>query len=237
MKQIAPGLFTFTGLIAGRVYMIEDDDGLTLIDASIPPAAKKIIKQLAAAGHSISNLKRILITHAHPDHVGALPMLSRASGAEVLISDIEQPTLEGKQSIPRVPAAALTGVARLLRPPEVTLKDMKADRTLKDGDMLTEVMGGLHVIATPGHAPGHLAFWQPERRILFCGDTIFRMPTPRLRLPFSFLTVDMAENIRSIKRLIQLEPALVCFGHGRPLQENAAQRLWDFYQGVEARQG
>ena len=234
MKELVPSLYTFTGLIAGRVYMIKDSDGLTLIDAGIPPAAGKIEKQLLAAGHQISDVKRILITHAHPDHVGGLPALQRQSGAEVIISEIERPTLEGEQPIPRAATEAISGITRFMRPPETTLKDMKADRTLVDGEVLNEVMSGLQAVFTPGHAPGHLSFWQPEQRILFCGDVIFRMPTPRLRLPFAFLTVDMAENIRSIKRLVELEPLMVCFGHGRPLQENTTQVLRDFARKVGA---
>jgi glyoxylase-like metal-dependent hydrolase (beta-lactamase superfamily II) len=92
-------------------------------------------------------------------------------------------------------------------------------------------MDGLQVVFTPGHASGHLAFWQPEKKVLFCGDTIFRIPV-NMRLPFAMLTVDMAENIRSIGRLATLNPDIICFGHGKPLMENTADLLRQFAQKV-----
>ena len=96
-------------------------------------------------------------------------------------------------------------------------------RTLKDGEVLEEVMGGLQALATPGHAPGHLAFWQAERGILFCGDVVFN--TFGLREPPAAFSPDMVENRRSLKRIAELDVKLLCLGHGEPLHDGAAQRL------------
>jgi glyoxylase-like metal-dependent hydrolase (beta-lactamase superfamily II) len=81
MKQIVPGVYRLSGMIAGNVYLIDDPDGITLIDASIPPSGKKILKHIANLGRPASAIKRILITHAHPDHVGGLPELRRHTDA------------------------------------------------------------------------------------------------------------------------------------------------------------
>jgi glyoxylase-like metal-dependent hydrolase (beta-lactamase superfamily II) len=223
MQQIIPGLYTFTGLMAGRAYAIEDADGLTLIDTSITPAGPKILQQLAAAGHQPNAVKRILITHAHPDHVGSLPFLQEKTGAQVRASALEAEVIEGKKAIPRRPSNP--------RPPQTQYPGSPVDRLLADGDVLAEVMGGLQAVFTPGHAPGHLAFWQPDKKVLFCGDTIFRIPF-NMRLPYAMLTVDMAENIRAIGRLASLNPDIICFGHGKPLQENSANLLRQFAQKV-----
>ncbi|MEM7032304.1 MAG: MBL fold metallo-hydrolase [Chloroflexota bacterium] len=224
MEEITSGVFTFTGLRVGRVYLISEGDGLTLIDASIPPSGSLILNQLQAVGHPLQNLKRIVITHAHPDHVGAIPELQRATGAELIVPTDEQAAFEGKIPIPSAPG--------LLKPPKTILKDMKADRLLEDGEIIAEALGGLHAISTPGHAPGHMAYWQPERRILFCGDVIFHMRN--MRLPYNFLTVDKAQNIQSIRKLVPLKPEIICFGHGRPIVTNAAERLAQFAEKVGA---
>ena len=225
MQQIIPGLYTFTGLMVGRVYLVEDKDGFTLVDVSIPPMGNKIIKQLAKAGHQPSAVKRILITHAHPDHVGGLPALQEKTGAKVMASALEAEVIEGKTAVPRR--------ATNPRPPHTQYPGTPVNRILADGDVINEAMGGLQVIVTPGHAPGHTAYWQPEKKVLFCGDTIFRIPR-NMRLPFAMLTVDMAENIRSIGRLAHLNPDLICFGHGQPLARNAAATLHEFAQKVGA---
>lgn len=95
MKQILPKLHHFTGLLVGRVYCIEDADGLTLVDAGLGLAAARVLEQLRVWGKNPGDVKRILVTHAHSDHVGGLPALHRATGAQVICSAIEKPQTEG----------------------------------------------------------------------------------------------------------------------------------------------
>jgi hypothetical protein len=103
-----------------------------------------------------------LITHAHSDHIEGLPRLKEASGAEVICSAVERPYLEGKIPIPRPPREKMSGLAYWMFGKPALWRGVPADRELNGGEILPEVMGGLHVLATPGHAPGHLTFWQPE---------------------------------------------------------------------------
>src|SRR4051794_41124061 len=112
MRQILPNLYTFTGLLMGRVYLIEDPGGLTVIDAGLDSAAPKVIKQLEAAGRKASDVKRILVTHGHADHVGGLPALKAATGARVLASAQDRAAIEGREPVERVPEDKLSGPAR-----------------------------------------------------------------------------------------------------------------------------
>jgi glyoxylase-like metal-dependent hydrolase (beta-lactamase superfamily II) len=111
-------------------------------------------------------------------------------------------------------------------------KLVTVDQTVNDGDMI-EAFGGLQVIATPGHSPGHVSFWQPERKILFVGDTIMNaFSSGGLRLPFTVSTPDMAENIRSVKKLAELDAEIACFGHGEPILDDAAAKIRAFAKTI-----
>src|SRR5947209_11372512 len=96
-----------------------------------------------------------------------------------------------------------------------------AARRLAEGD----TVAGFTVLDTPGHSPGHLSLWRESDRTLICGDVFTNMDTvtglPGLHEPKTFFTPDPARNRESMRRLAALEPALACFGHGRPLRDPA----------------
>ncbi len=220
MKQILPGLHTLDGMRMGRVYLIEDADGLTLIDTALNMSVAAILQQIGS-----KPLKRILITHGHPDHIGGLPAVKKAIQAEVIASEVEQPYIEGKLPLQQAPGR--------FQMPAQTMPGTPVDRVVKDGEVISEAFGGLQVIFAPGHSPGHLAFWQPEKRVLFTGDTMMHL-FGRLRLPIPMFTVDMDENRRSIARLAALQPEVLCFGHGAPITQGAAKILEAFAQRISA---
>ncbi len=218
MQQIMPQVFTFTGLIMGRVYILQDADGLTIVDTSISNAGDKILAQIQQAGHKLTDIKRILITHAHPDHIGCLPKLQQATGAEVWCHTLEKPVVEGQQAIVRPPSG--------LRPPAVQFAPVPVTRTINDNEILP-ILCGLQVIFTPGHAPGHCSFWHPERRFLITGDVVFHFFN-RITLPLAMLTADMDEDKRSVKKILALKPDHLLFGHGNPVVGQAHVKLETF---------
>ncbi|NDJ61691.1 MAG: MBL fold metallo-hydrolase [Chloroflexi bacterium] len=229
MQLIIPGLYQFTNTIAGRIYMIADPDGVTLVDTGMRPAADIVLDQLAATGRRPTDIKRILITHAHPDHADGLPKLKEASGAQVIASAVESPFVQGQQPVPRPNRDDLPSLAKLMYLPSTPLAGAPVDREVNDGDIIAEAMGGLQVIATPGHAPGHVSYWQPQQRVLFVGDVMMRLPWG-LSLPVAAYTPDMDENKRSIKRLAELDARVACFGHGPPIRQSAASIIREFAQ-------
>ena len=223
MRAIAAHVWSVPGLWLGRVYLIRDPDGLTLIDTGLPFAADRIAGQLAALGWPATTVvQRILVTHAHPDHAGGLARLQTLTGAQVIASAADRPVLEGRAPVPHRPGAAAPRLARRLGW-SGRLPAAHVDRVVGEGDVLPDVLGGVRVLATPGHTPGHLAFWQPQRGILFCGDVLVN--GRGLHLPSPTWTVDMALNIRSLARLAALGARLVCTGHGPPLGRDAARRM------------
>lgn len=226
MRQIIPALYSITSAYTAQVFLIEDPDGLTLIDAGLASAPARIIRRIKAMGYKPTDVKRILITHAHPDHIGGLLELKRLTGADVITSAGERLYVEGKEPAPRPPKESLSGLGRLVNITPAKARGTPVDCVVEDGETLSEVMGGLQAIVTAGHTPGHIAFWQPEKRVLFCGDMMVNIAG--LRLPPAAFTVDMDENRRSIRRVAGLGAEIVCFGHGPVLERDAAERLQRF---------
>jgi glyoxylase-like metal-dependent hydrolase (beta-lactamase superfamily II) len=100
-------------------------------------------------------------------------------------------------------------------------KAQHVERRLTEGDEVA----GFVVLDTPGHSPGHVSYWRESDRTLLCGDVLWgynpftMMGGPRE--PYGFVSPDPALNRASARRLAELEPALVCFGHGKPLRDPA----------------
>ena len=213
MQLIMPDLWTFDGLRAGRVFLLADNDELTLIDTSIPNSGPKIIAQIEAAGFPVWAVRRILITHAHFDHIGSLALLKERTNAEVYAPAAEIGVIEGREPM-RTILPTLTGWRKYLQFGDTgPIKHGTAvDHALEDGERLEAVWGGLEVVATPGHTPGHVSFWHPERRLLITGDAMGNLPLQGVRPPPKAFSYDMGQAKASMKRLAALQPDVVCFG-------------------------
>ena len=199
------------GLI--NAYLVREDDGLTLIDTGIVGSAPGI---LAAARKLGAPIRRLLLTHAHGDHVGSLDALSAAlPAAEVLISARDVRLLSGDTSLDAHEAQT---------PVRGSFQRVQAriTRTLEDGD----TVGSLQVVASPGHTPGHLALFDPRDRSLIAGDAfqtagglaVAGVIRPLFPLP-ALATWHLPTALASARKLLALEPARLAAGHGRVLAD------------------
>lgn len=230
MDRILNGIWSIEGLRMGRVYVIEAEDGLTLVDTSVSGSLPQIEKELQRAGHHLSDIKRILITHAHSDHVGSLAALKEVTRAHIYAhARHESAVIRGEKEPVRPPRSQLNWAnrlqSRLLRTPFPA--STQVDYELKEGDRLDEVLPGLEVVDEPGHSPGQCGFWQAEQRLLFGGDVMMNLPFG-LNLPVAYGTADMEEAKRSIGKVAEMGVATLCLGHGKPLVGTAAPSIRAF---------
>lgn len=192
-QRVAPGIYTLPGQAVGRVYVLEGEEGLTLVDTGLAWKAKNLLALIDRSGRKVRDVRRVLLTHVHGDHLGGLRSLQANADLEVITMTSNAPQLQGQ----------IRGVT--------------------DGEVITDLFGGLTVIGTPGHLPGHASFWLPERGVLFTGDTLASWGGLGI-LP-SRLQHDVGQVKHDVQRLARLEPSAICCGHGPPVTRDAASRL------------
>jgi glyoxylase-like metal-dependent hydrolase (beta-lactamase superfamily II) len=194
-----------------NAYLVKEDDGLTLIDTTMSPGAKKI---LTAARALDAPIVRIALTHAHGDHIGGLDRLAaELPDAEVIISARDARLLAKDMTLdPGEPTSKLRGDYRGAQ--------TKPTRTVQDG----EKVGSLRVVASPGHTPGHVAFLDERDQTLLCGDVFSTLggvaTSARVNPRFPLVvmgTWDRPTELQSARELLALEPTRLAPGHGRIL--------------------
>jgi glyoxylase-like metal-dependent hydrolase (beta-lactamase superfamily II) len=199
-----------------NAYLVAEDDGLTLVDTGLSGMRRPV---LAAAERLGAPIIRIVLTHAHGDHIGALDALARRlPDAEVAISEREAPLLAGDRTLrDGEPRSRLRG--------SYPGAKTRAGRLLAPGDRV----GSLEVVAAPGHTPGQIALLDVRDRTLLCGDAystlggVATTARPNPRFPFPGLaTWDRPTALRTARALRALEPARLAPGHGRVVEDPLA---------------
>jgi glyoxylase-like metal-dependent hydrolase (beta-lactamase superfamily II) len=195
-------------------YLVEEDDGLTLVDAALPYSSKGI---LLAAGKIGKPITRIVLTHAHEDHVGALDTLKQTlPDVPVHISVRDARLMAGDRTLdPGEPDTPIRGgVPKHLK--------TRADVLLRDGDRI----GSLLAVAAPGHTPGSMAFLDTRNHALIAGDAFQTRGgiavTGHIRPLFPFpamATWNKQASLESACKLREFGPTLLAVGHGPMLKQ------------------
>ena len=155
--KIADNIFLVPGVVANP-YILVDSDGLTVIDTGLPGSQKKILAYITSLGKTARDVKRILLTHSDLDHVGGLAALQKLTGARTYASQVEANAIAaGRASRQINPSGiSLRRVMFSLLRPFMKASPFQVDEILVDGQVLP-VLGGLRVIETKGHTPGHIS--------------------------------------------------------------------------------
>jgi len=184
------------GPVAANAYLVTDAATGTTVVIDPGDEAPRLLAALAEAGQAPAE---IWLTHAHFDHIGAVAGLREAYPVPVRLHPADAPLYDGAEQ-----QAAWFGMS--VRPPGVVPIDLADGERLTLGDHVFEV---LH---TPGHAPGHVAFYAADAGVLFSGDALFRGSVGRTDLPLC----DPAALERSLRERLLVLPdeTRVLSGHG-----------------------
>jgi glyoxylase-like metal-dependent hydrolase (beta-lactamase superfamily II) len=206
------------------------DNSVTVVDTGLRGRAASILNEVRRLGYKPSDVAYIILTHHHADHVGSLAELKKATGAEVMAHPADAPYIDG--SVPQPGPARPKWLARMLSPFGRMWASIPAevDKLLNDGDELP-ILGGIKILHTPGHTLGCICLFVPQEKLVIVGDLL----TNRFRpgLPSRMFTVDMIQEVNSLKKLAGLDFDIIAFGHGRPVLREARQKVTRLAEKLE----
>jgi glyoxylase-like metal-dependent hydrolase (beta-lactamase superfamily II) len=182
-------------LEAINLYLVQLTDGYLLIDCGMdtPESYAALEAGLSGAGVDWRDIRTIVLTHMHPDHVGMSTRIREQTGASILMHQVEAEHLDSLEDesrrLPYLHAAyRLGGVPEDLQAQmdrhfaflRKSLHDVRPDRLLRGDESIDSCIGPLRIVPTPGHSPGHICIYAPEARALFSGDHILNEITPNI---------------------------------------------------------
>ncbi|HXX59053.1 MAG TPA: MBL fold metallo-hydrolase [Dehalococcoidales bacterium] len=252
--EITPGIFELfipmpdSPLEKTNVYFLRDGEDNLLIDTgwNDPASWQALEKELRQAGSSVNNVRRVLVTHAHPDHYGLVTQLKKVSGATIYLHREEEKTLRTRYQLSEkmlregIDWFFTNGVPReempLLRFPhekygraEITEPDIM----LVGDEIITVGKFKLRVIWTPGHSPGHVCLYDADRRFLFSGDHVLPVITPNIGL-LPGMDNPLGDFTQSLNKLRNLSVETVLPAHERRFH-NLPKRIDEIIRHHETR--
>ncbi|SFQ18308.1 MBL fold metallo-hydrolase [Actinomadura welshii] len=233
--QVAPGVhrvpleLPIPSLHAVNVYVIEDPEGLVVVDSgwAMPDSRAALERALATLGHRLDDVAQFLVTHAHWDHYSQALALRESFGTRVRIGRGEQPSIEAFDRRlglhPRqVELLRRCGAHELAdeiagKPVDRSERDVPhtmPDAWLDDGQRLTLAERGLDVFATPGHTRGHIVLRDAGAGLLFAGDHILPHITPSIGLETEPEPKPLRSYLESLRLVRGMPDTLLLPAHG-----------------------
>jgi len=224
---------SFVGRSIIHPTLIWDGNTVVLVDAGFPGQLQQIREAMGSAGVPFDRLDKVIITHQDIDHIGSLPDIVRESShkVEVLSHEEERPYIEGRKPLIKMNQERLSKM--LVSLPEEQRQRMEAlfanppkasvDTAVADEEVLP-YCGGITVIFTPGHTPGHICLYLNQSKILITGDALV-VVDGELRGPNPQATYDMDTALKSLKKLTQYDIETVICYHGGVYTDNANEHL------------
>jgi glyoxylase-like metal-dependent hydrolase (beta-lactamase superfamily II) len=224
--MLAPGVYRIPTLgdFINSFAFLDADGQVTLVDCGLRRAPRRIVEALAGIGSHPSDVTRILLTHAHSDHAGGAREMADRSGVEGV--DVHEADAGYLAVGTNAPTGESTLGRLLSRAPSSRFDPVDVAVLLTDGQVL-DVAGGLRVVHTPGHTPGHVSLLHEDSGVLITGDAIFNMAS-RMRWPLAAVCTSAAQNKRSAHVLGELDYSIAAFTHGPEIRDGAREAVRGF---------
>ena len=204
-------------------YIVEDAGAVTIVDTGAPAYWGRLPAELAAMGRSLDDVRSVVLTHGHSDHIGFAERIRRERGTPIRIHELDAALARGEVPNPsqgfgptRI-RPVLQFLLFSLRNGMLRIPPIAEVATFGDGATL-DVPGAPRVIHLPGHSEGSAALHLPARKVLFVGDALATLNVlsgktgPQLA-PFGS---DFPRARESLRRLEAIEADVVLPGHGQP---------------------
>ena len=188
----------------------------------ISRSGPKVMAALASIGSGPSDVTRLMLTHAHPDHAGGAAYVAQQTGKELGIHEDDADFAREGVSPPRDQSFLL---GRLLSRGKNGFPPVSVGETFTDGQVIP-FAGGIQLVHTPGHSPGHVSLLHQDSGVLITGDAIFNVRG--LRWPITSFCTDFRMTKQTAGRLAELEYTTAAFTHGPELRDHPREHIRRF---------